>query len=222
MTSYDGLILDYDGVVVNVVDRDTRVQACCRLALREFREHGIVPNRESIAKLAHSVSTEEVQSLSTHLDTTPETLWRCRDDILFSVMTDAARRGEKKPYPDTAALFELDVPLGIASNNQRRVVEFIVEEYGIAERFGTIHAREPVLESLKLKKPSPTLLERAQADLGVSNPLFVGDKQKDVIAARRAGMDVAYIRREHNGDRPLEYEPTYEVTTLEEVAALFT
>lgn len=221
MTTHDALILDYDGVVVNILDRRARMQACWRLALEEFREQEFLSHRRSVQTLAHSVSPEEVQSLSNEFGTPPETLWRYRDDLLASVMTDAARNGEKKPFPDVQALNGVDVPVGVASNNQRRVVEFITDEYGLTSRFETIHARDPVLESLKLKKPAPTFLRRAQADLEASRPLYVGDKQKDVIAARRAEMDVAFMRRAHNADLVLDYEPTYEVATLEDVAALF-
>jgi len=218
MSGYDGLLLDYDGVVVTILDRDARLEACYRLA-RDELEASV--DGDSIERLLQSVSATEVHSLGDAVGATPELLWRARDDVLASVMTDAARAGEKRPYPDVDALFELQVPMGIASNNQRRVVESILEEYDLTSWFETVHARDPRLDSLRLKKPDPVLLERAQVDLGVSRPLYVGDKQKDVIAARRAGMDVAFMRREHNRDRRLEYEPTHEVTSLAEVVALF-
>ncbi len=219
--TYDALILDYDGVVVNILDKKARVKACLRFAREEFRGNEFLLHRRSMQTLAHSVSPEEVQSLSERFDTPPETLWRCRDDLHASVVTEAAQNGEKKPYPDVQALYELDVPVGIASNNQRRVVERITDEYGLTSRFETIHAREPVLESLKIKKPAPTFLRRAQTDLDASRPLYVGDKQKDIIAARRADMDVAFMRRTHNANTVLDYEPTYEVENLEDVVALF-
>lgn len=221
MTEYDGLVLDYDGVLVTVLGGEARLQAVYRLAHEEFRDGGLVPDEGAIERLAHSISLDEVHSLGDRLDAAPEALWRARDDVLATVFEDAARTGAKRLYPDVAALADVEVPMGIASNNQRRVIEFSLDEFDLRDRFETVHARDPDLDSLKLKKPDPVFLERAQADLGVSSPLYVGDKQKDVIAARRAGMDVAFIRRDHNHDHRLEYEPTYEVRSLEEVVALF-
>ncbi|MFC7059475.1 HAD family hydrolase [Halovenus salina] len=110
----------------------------------------------------------------------------------------------------------------MASNNQRRVVEHILDEYEFADAFETVHAREPCLDSLALKKPEPTFLERAREDIGTRNPLYVGDKEKDIVAAQRAGMDVAFMRRDHNRTRSLETTPTHSVTDLDEVVGLAT
>ena len=220
MAGYDSLILDHDGVLVSIVDSDTRIRTCCRRAADAFRDVGVVPDAETIEKLAFSVSPDELHSLSDRFDATPERLWRCRDDLLAAVLKDAARNGEKAPYPDVEVLSRLDVPLGIASNNQHRIVSFVVEEHGLDDHFETIHAREPTLDSLDEKKPSPTYLRRAKADLGVSNPLYVGDKEKDVVAGKRAGIDVAFLRRDHNADRSLAVEPTHEVSSLEAVAPM--
>lgn len=101
----------------------------------------------------------------------PETLWRYRDDALSDVLRDSALEGKKRPYGDVEALNDVDVPLGIVSNNQKRVVEFISKEYGLRDRFETIRARDPLPDSLHRKKPEPTYLEAAIADMGVENPL---------------------------------------------------
>ncbi len=222
MTDYDSLILDFDGVLVTVLDSEARIEACCRVALEQLGTRDLSLSRETITTLAHSVSPERIDSLSEQLDTAPETLWQFRDDVLNTVLRDAARARTKRPFPDTAALSELtDVPVGIASNNQLRIVEYVLDEYEFADRFETVHAREPELASLVLKKPEPILLERVREDLGSSNPLYVGDKQKDIVAAQRAGMDVAFVRREHNRDRQLDYDPTYEIASLQELVPLF-
>lgn len=217
--SYDSLVLDFDGVLVTVLDRESRLSACWGAIV-----DGVGPlslDRETVTTLSHSVSPETLQSMSRQLGVAPERLWELRDDMLASVLQDAAAKGRKRPYPDVAALNELNVPLGIASNNQQRVVEYILDEFEFAEQFETVHAREPRLESLQYKKPKPTLLERAYEDLDGSNSLYVGDKQKDILAARRADMDVAFIRREHNRERTLDTEPTHEITSLEELLSLF-
>jgi len=221
MAAYDGLVLDHDGVVATVVDGDWRTDAFRERAATEFRDRNIPPASLSVSRLAHSVSPETVREMSESLEATAETLWRVRDDALAAVLQDAASEGVKRPYADVEALDRLDVPLGVASNNQHRVVEFVLDEYDLSRKFDAVHAREPVLSSLSRKKPSPTFLEAARDDIGASNPLYVGDKEKDVVAARRAGMDAAFLRRDHNQDRTLDVDPTYEMSTLADVVDLF-
>lgn len=220
MAAYDSLILDHDGVLVTLVDGDKRAETFRTMATREFRERNIPPDSVSLSTLAHSVAPEDVKAMSESLDTAPETLWRARDDVLATILQDAAVDGSKRPYPDVSALADIDIPLGVASNNQRRIVEFILDEYDLTGLFDAVHAREPKLASLSDKKPSPTFLEATQNDIGVSKPLYVGDKETDVLAAQRAGMDAAFLRRDHNQDRGLDCDPTHDVTTLSEVVDL--
>lgn len=220
MTDYDSVILDYDGVLVTVLDSESRTEACWR-AVDAVEPSGLAPDREVITRLSSSVPPGTVQELSDELGISPQTLWRFRDDMLAKVLTDAAVDGRKRPYSDVDALSGLStVPLAIASNNQRRVVERILAEHDFGSPFEAVHAREPRLGSLHNKKPEPTFLERAHDDIDTANPLYVGDKETDILAAQRAGMDSAFIRRDHNRDRSLDAVPTYEVTSLDEVVGL--
>ncbi|MFC7074149.1 HAD family hydrolase [Halovenus rubra] len=221
MTGYDSLVLDYDGVLATVLDKEARTEACCRVAFEEFLDRDVTPQRETVQRLSRSVTPETVHTLSRQLDTTADALWEFRDDMLATVLNEATTAGRKRPYPDVGALADLKVPLGIASNNQRRVVTHGLTEYEMVSKFETVHAREPQLESLHNKKPAPTFLESAWADLDSQNPLYVGDKETDVLAAQRAGMDVALIRRDHNRDRNIGHDPTYEVSSLDAVVSLF-
>lgn len=108
----------------------------------------------------------------------------------------------------------------IVSNNQTRIVEAVLDRYDLSDHVDTVRARAPRPESLDRKKPRPAFLEAAMADIGVENPLYVGDSESDVEAGRRAGLDVAFIRREHNADWPLDHDPTYEVAGLDDVVEL--
>jgi len=56
-----------------------------------------------------------------------------------------------------------------------------------------IRAREPTRESLREKKPEPTYLEAAAADLDCLNPLYVGDSEIDIVAGQRAGFDTVSL-----------------------------
>ncbi len=214
---YDGLLLDHDGVVVTLGD-----EAALRRAARDaLLDAGLSePEESAVDTLAIAVSDEELAGLSRQHDLPPEQLWRHRDDQVREALLAETTAGRKAPYEDTARLRELDVPMGIVSNNQTRIVESVLDHYNLHAVFGTVRARAPTRESLSRKKPRPTYLEEAMADLDLENPLYVGDSGSDVEAGRRAGVDTAFLRRPHNADRQLAETPTYEVQGLDEVVAL--
>lgn len=219
--TYDGLLLDFDGVVVSVLRDEKRLPSFQAAIDGQFGEANVGIDDAVIETLAHSVSPETLSSLSNRTGIPQETLWRYRDDALANVLCRAAREGTKTPYADVGTLTDLDVPVGIASNNQRRVIESILETHELSDYFETIRAREPTPASLQRKKPEPTYLEEAMADLTLTNPLYVGDKESDVLAGRRAGLDTALIRREHNATREIATDPTVHVWDLGEVVGLF-
>ncbi len=215
---YDGLLLDFDGVVVRVLEDEQRIPAFEAQIAETFNSNEISIDDEVVHALAHSVTYDTLERFSETTGIELETLWRHRDDALADVLQRAGRDGSKGPYDDAAVLESVDLPIGIASNNQQRVVEAISEENGLS--FGAIRAREPTAESLHRKKPEPVFLRETMAELDISNPLFVGDKATDILAGSRLGLDTALIRREHNANREIDAEPSYEVTGLDEVVSI--
>ena len=100
------------------------------------------------------------------------------------------------------------------SNNQHATIEFLLAFHDLPE-FETARGRRPTLSGAAARKPEPEYVEAAVADLGVEDALYVGDSEKDVVAAQRAGIDAAYLRRDHVADVTLSAEPTFEVPDLE-------
>ena len=217
MTEYDGLLCDHDGVLVTLTEW-SRLREAAHGALLEVGVSD--PSPGDADAITVDVSLEELKRVARCHDVTPEDVWKSREDRFQGLMNEATRAGDKRPYDDVSALHAVEQPTGIVSNNQRRVVEFILNQYGLTDLFGTVRARDPSVESLDRKKPSPTYLERAMADLDCSNPLYVGDSESDVVAADRADLDVAFIRRSHNADTSLDARPTYTVDGLDEVVDL--
>lgn len=215
--TYDSLLLDHDGVIVTLGDTAAMTEA----ARSSLRDAGIEnPPDDAVDVLRVAVVDDELRTLSDRYGLDPDRLFRLRDDRMDEHLRTEVRAGRKRPYDDVDTLADLAVPTGIVSNNQSRIVEFVLEHYDLSDHFRTIHARSPTRESLARKKPAPTFLDEAMADLGVSNPLYVGDSESDVVAGQRAGLDVAFLRRDHNADRSLGVDPTYEVQGLAEVTAL--
>ncbi|MEF8785761.1 MAG: HAD-IA family hydrolase [Haloarculaceae archaeon] len=215
--SYDALLLDHDGVIVTLGDR-TALSAAAHNALETV---GVTdPAPDAVDTLSVAVSPDELDAVSDRYNLDPDDLWRARDDGVRDALLAETRAGRKAPYDDVGALTNLTLPTGIVSNNQTRIVEFVLDHYDLGHHFGTVRARAPERSSLARKKPQPTYLEGAMADLAVENPLYVGDSESDVEAGQRAGLDVAFLRRDHNADQPLDSMPDYEVAGLDEVVEI--
>lgn len=214
---YDGLLVDHDGVLVTLGEE----QALVRAARNALHDAGVEdPHPDAVDRLSIWVSAADLQAVCDRYDLDPDRLWRYRDDRVHEALLALVRDGDKSPYDDVRALARVDDPLGIASNNQTRLIESVLDQYDLADRFDTVRARAPRRESLDRKKPRPTFLEEAMADLAIENPLYVGDSESDVEAGHRAGLDVAFVRRPHNADASLDSEPTYEVSGLDDVVGI--
>ena len=212
--SYDGLLLDHDGVIVTLGDH-TALSDAAHGALRDVGVSDPAP--DAVDTLSIAVSESELTAVSERYDLDPDVLWRARDDRVRDALLDETTTGRKAPYDDVAVLADCTLPMGIVSNNQTRIVNFVLDHYDLDYHFETVHARAPDRSSLTRKKPRPTYLEEAMATLDIDNPLYVGDSESDVQAGQRAGLDVAFLRRDHNADDALDHEPTYDVGGLDAV-----
>ena len=217
MGDYDGLLLDHDGVLLTLTERST-LDATAREALRAAGVDR--PSTADAETLSIRVSVAELVALADRHGLDPEQLWTHREDHIETLLRDAIADGRKGPYDDVVALSSIDVPAGVVSNNQQRIIEHALDVYGLDTQFETVVAREPTVQSLAEKKPEPTYLETAMADIGCSNPLYVGDSESDVVAADRAGLDVAFLRRQHNAGTTLDALPTYDIESLHALTGL--
>jgi len=215
--AYDALLLDHDGVIVTLGDHTALHDA----AERAFADAGVEdPAPDAVDTLSIAVDEAELRGVSQRYDLDPDDLWRYRDDRVAEALYEETRTGRKAPYDDIDLLADLDVPLGVVSNNQTRIVEFVLDHYDLADRFDTVHARAPELASLSRKKPEPTYLDAAMADLGVENPLYVGDSESDVVAGQRAGLDTVFLYRPHRDGYDLGVDPDYEADGFADVVAI--
>lgn len=213
--SYDALILDNDGVLIT----PTRQAVWRSVNWLAFKDHDIEPDRRHADGL-DQLDREDIERIATAYGIDPDSFWRSRERHAVREQRAAIRAGAKRRYPDVNTLpFEYD--LGIVSNNQHETVEFIVKHLDLADRVDTYYGREANLDGFARKKPDPYYLERAMDDLNATNPLFVGDSNADIGAAKAAGVDSAFLRRDHRHEYELTFEPTYEIASLNELSTLF-
>jgi HAD superfamily hydrolase (TIGR01549 family) len=207
MTEYDAIVFDNDGVIVEPSDRDVLVDA----VIDAFAAFGVTVDPER-AERSVTQSTVPHDLLREH-GLAPEAFWHQRELTASLAQQAHTREGGKPVYDDVGALDALAVPLGLVSNNQHATVEFLLAYHDIAT-FETAYGRQPTLTGAARRKPEPYYLERALADLDATHALYVGDSEKDIVAAQRAGVDSVFLRRDHVADVTLSVEPTAEVPDL--------
>jgi HAD superfamily hydrolase (TIGR01549 family) len=191
--SYDAVLFDLDGVLAEPTDR-----AVIRWAVeRSFLEFGVESPRSELVERIVDGDLATLETVERHHGIDQGTLWQRRERNAVAEQCAAIRRGEKPCYEDVAALDRLAMPLGVVSNNQHETVEFVLDFHDLTDRFRTAYGRFPTLAGHTRSKPEPYYLRQALSDLGVSDALFVGDSDADLVAAERAGVDAALLRRAH-------------------------
>jgi HAD superfamily hydrolase (TIGR01549 family) len=209
---YDAVVFDNDGVLTRPT-ASTTVRAAVR---RAYRDCGVEPTAETV-DAAVDGSPGRVASACANHDIDREAFWRRREARAAAAQRRAMEQGAKPLYDDVATLSDLDVPLAVVSNNQHETVEHVLDVFGLDDRFETAYGREADARGVRRKKPSPYYLNRALTDLAefdVENALYVGDSNVDLVAAKRAGIEAAFVRRPHRADYSLARQPTHELTSL--------
>lgn len=206
---YEAIVFDNDGVLIERTDRERLVEAFHN----SFEAFDITADDEFVRRCVQEgrVPAKEVRD---RYGLDPEEWWKCREARTAAIQRTEIKAGRKALYSDVDALRDLTHTFGLVSNNQHETIEFILEHHGLTDQFETYYGRDPTVEGANRKKPNPHYIERALNDLGTSTALYVGDSETDIIAAERAGIDSAFLRRDHRIDLSLSAEPTYEFPGL--------
>ena len=214
---YDAVLLDNDGVITTITDRTVLARA-----VRDaFRDMGVEdPDDADVEDLVIGVTPDRLAAVAGRYSLDPRAFWYRRDLRSSLVQEREIYAGRKPLYDDVAALSEIPLPMGIVSSNQHRTIEAILDHYGLRNRFATFYGREMDPTSLARKKPATHYVDKAVADLKATNPLFVGDSESDLQAARRAGMDSVFVERDHTDPSAFRVEPTYVIDSLRELPKL--
>jgi phosphoglycolate phosphatase len=222
---YEAVVFDNDGVLVGGT-RGEDMRAAARLA---FEVHGVEdPKDTHVAAVAYGVSLADLRWLDGAHPVDPEAFWETRDRYASAFQLASIHDGEKRPYDDVGILRELEVPMSVVSSNQEVTLRFLLDHYDLSDQFVSAYGREPTLADVVRKKPEPYFVGRAVEDLqrahgnGLTSDdvLMVGDNDSDVEAAHAAGIDAAFIRREHRVDHDLRVEPEHEIDDMHDLRRL--
>lgn len=197
MTTYDAVLFDNDGVLIEPPAAKRQREA----ATTAFADCGIEEvDPDYLTDVAGGVRHDRLHEICEDLGLDAEVLWKARDRHDQRLQREDIAAGERSIYDDVVAIGDCEVPCGVVSNNHHAIVEFVLEHAGLSPHFETYYGRERSVAALRRKKPDPHYIERSIADLDAETALFVGDRRSDVVAAHNAGIDSVFLRRAHCRD----------------------
>lgn len=224
---YDGLIFDLDGVLLEYEPfRGTDIDAvrdhrpAYRDAADELQElYGL--EDDHVPELFGYIDMESIAEIADEVGTDRGTLWESREQAVARAKGEEARSG-RELYDDVDAVRDIirDETSAVVSNSQHGFVTDLPQTYPLFSGFDALYGKAETLEGFWRQKPEPDYIEEAMDETGLEDPLFIGDSDFDVEAARRAGIDVAYLDREGDGGAPAT-AADHHITELAEVVNLY-
>lgn len=208
------ILFDMDGVFLEGPGTDPSVYE--RAADAALDELEVEPTAEQRAALRNYGYTDAVADHCDALGIDTDEFWRRKEHHASRFAHDRLRSGERGTYDDIETIRPLarNASLALVSNNRHETVEFVVEWLDFDDVFDAVRGRDPTPAGYGRRKPRPDYLEETLDKLGADEGLYVGDRDEDVLAAERAGLDSVYLRRAHNRNDPLPEGASYELASL--------
>lgn len=214
--TYDAVVFDMDGVLLE--GRGTAPWIYEAAAERALSEFGVEYADDHLETLGRPSYTDAMIEPCRDLGVDPERFWRSREREASAIERDRLREGARTPYDDVDALDDLaGCDLGIVSNNRHETVSDVVDLFDLG--IDAYRGRDPTIEGYRRRKPDSYYLDETLDELGARDALYVGDRASDVEAAANAGIDAAFLRREHDDPAAVDVEPRYACTGLTDLVA---
>lgn len=168
---YEAVIYDLDGTLCRLDVDWGQVRAD---VAAKFRARGVDVDGQSLWELFEQAEHEP--------------LARAVEEAIADHERQGARRSDRLP---TADELPQAVPVGVCSLNCEAACRIALELHGLDRSVDVIVGRDTV----DRYKPDPEPLEHAANSLSVApgETLFVGDSERDAVAAERAGMPFEYV-----------------------------
>jgi len=171
-TDYGAVVYDLDGTLVRLaVDWD----AAASDATAAFAEAGV------------DVTDADLWSL---FETAPEHGLAAE---LESILAAHERRGAEDAIrlPHADRVPEWTVPVGVCSLNSEAACRVALDRHGLSTHVDAVVGRDTVATHKPDPEPLLTTIDRLGAD--PASALFVGDSERDAVAAERAGVAFEWV-----------------------------
>lgn len=209
---YDAVIFDKDGVLL---DSMGSFRWADEMRIKMAGEMGKEIDMDESKKIVKAKTVEELQKAANETGLDIDTIRDIEEEIAKRKI-EKIDRGEIELFKDTEnVLNQLDLPKSVVSNAPLETTKFTIEKFGLEDHFQTVKSPSlsDIHEYVRLKKPSPHMLEDAIEVMDASNPVMVGDSDDDIKAAKKAGIDSIFVNT--NGGTDLN--PTHKVQRLKNI-----
>ncbi|MFB6241785.1 MAG: HAD family hydrolase [Candidatus Nanosalina sp.] len=215
---YGSVIFDMDGVLLNslVEDEEWKFDAV-RKALREKNLNPEEFTRDELRKFLGDFGREACIEICEENNIDPDDIWKLVAETTSIARIEKTKKGDFRLYRDARMFLEAlkprDPAMAVISNAPESAVETTMKFFNLKSYFSFYRGVES-FEDLKFRKPHPDHLNIARAELKRSPELYIGDAESDIKAAKKAGMDAAWINRESSES---DLNPEYTASDLEEL-----
>lgn len=212
--SYDAILFDMDGVLLEGPATPAAVyQAGADRVIDGLDVSVTEDQRRTLGKYGYD---DQLAACCRDLGVDQAQFWTARERAASTIANERIRDGAREPYRDTTVLDNLRGELGIVSNNRDATVSFVAKTL-FDGRFDVATGREETVAGYRRRKPDSHYIETTLETLDAEHAVYVGDRESDIVAATRAGIDSAFLRREHNSQMTLDTAPTYDIDGLSEL-----
>jgi phosphoglycolate phosphatase len=152
-------------------------------------------------------------------DLAPDEFTACREQFLQRYLRRVAVLTRLFDGLDRTLLnFErAHMPWGVVTNKPGFLTDPLLAQLGLAGRAACVVAGDSLPE--RKPHPRPLLVAAALLDLPPSDCIYVGDSERDIVAARAAGMRSVLARFGYLGpdDQPERWQADYSIDRPEEL-----
>ncbi len=217
VTQDNPVLFDMDGVLLE--DRGTDPAVYAEAGEKALAAVGIDPADEQRAVFRDLVGDESLVAACKDLGIDVDEFWSNKEEFASQLSNERLKQGMRGVHADTAVLEQLrdEWTMGVVSNNRQETVEFVTRYCGFDSEFAVVRGRDPSLAGFNHRKPEPYYLLKALETLNSESGIYVGDREKDSIAASRAGMLFVHL------DRPVfdtHDDPADAVATIRSLSEL--
>lgn len=209
--TYDAVLFDFDGTIVEVPHRTQLREAVSRTCRSIGFDTGVSEAANALRKGDTETLVERCRTAGVDVDS----FRASAVGAVVGTQVQTVEAGLRSIYRDVTAIRSLDRPVGIVSDNHPCALNFLLDRFDIAEQFAVVRGCRFTRDGFDRRKPSPANLTEAMNELDVDDALYVGDRPVDVAAANNADIDSALVERDESPtDGP---SPTYRLSSLEEL-----
>ena len=198
MKQVKAVIFDMDGVIIDSEPIHSRVK------MDTFAHFGIPFHEEDLARYMGRTSNAifgETLAKEGRTDIKPEDMAAYKHAHYLEILQSGEIAPVKGSVELIKSLHEAGFPLALATSSNVRVMNTVLDAFGIRPYFSSILSGGELTES----KPHPAIYLISAERLGVkpAECLVIEDTTNGIMAAKRAGMNCVAYRNPHSGNQDL-------------------